>query len=440
MNKSHNKNKGFSLIELMVAMVIGLIILLGLVQVFSASSSLNRTQTGLAVLQENGRYAISRMKADIENAGRKHCATVALPSASTAYWDQGYALKQWRISSGVTFTNGLPNSGDVMLDSFGDSDQIGDTPVPAGSIYPLDPSFFIRGHECDDASCAPDFTEVGADASASFPSLGTGVGDLVQNADVLTVRYVSGNTRVIDISGNVLTLENPKDYSNASTADVLVDDCRLAYVVPATWGSSTVNMSVPTGELVPSFKMDSDVRAFNMDLDFKTVSYFLRVDQDPNNSGRKISSLYRSENGNVQQLVEGVERMDVFYLAQLQTGRVARLTAAQVQQMSGGGAANQSDPLPDSNGCILPPPVDYMAGMGLSNDAGCLWRSIYAIEVHLLLNTVNNSAQTETEPFIYTPDGTTPQTPGTSLVNGLPRERMYRREFNAVIPVRSYTL
>ena len=80
---------GFSLIELMVAMVIGVIILLGLISLFNSSSALSRSQSGLSVLQENGRYAISRLKRDIEVAGRKHCATVAMPSSFTTDWNQG---------------------------------------------------------------------------------------------------------------------------------------------------------------------------------------------------------------------------------------------------------------------------------------------------------------------------------------------------------------
>ena len=54
MNIKNNKfqsQHGFSLIELMVAMVIGLIVLLGLVSLFNTSRLLNTAQSGLASLQ-----------------------------------------------------------------------------------------------------------------------------------------------------------------------------------------------------------------------------------------------------------------------------------------------------------------------------------------------------------------------------------------------------
>jgi len=128
-------------------------------------------------------------------------------------------------------------------------------------------------------------------------------------------------------------------------------------------------------------------------------------------------------------------------LAQLQTGHVVRLTADQVHNIQDGGDADGDDAVDIIQGCILPPTTDYLgANANLANGLGCLWRSIYAIEIHLLMNTVSNSAATATEPFIYSPDGLTPQTPGSTMPSGLSAERMYRREFTAIVPVRSYTL
>ncbi len=179
---------------------------------------------------------------------------------------------------------------------------------------------------------------------------------------------------------------------------------------------------------------------FNFDDELRNVTYFVGIDADPNQAGRMISSLYRVENGNVQQMVEGVERFDVFYLAQTQTGHVLRLTADQVQNVVGGGDTTNDDIMEGIMGCIKPPGVDYISDVQLANGPGCLWRSIYAIEVHLLLNTVNNSATNETETYIYTPDSLNRVSPPPILPSGLPRDRMYRREFTAIVPVRSYTL
>ncbi|MGJ8663782.1 MAG: PilW family protein [Marinicella sp.] len=435
--KTHKQNiSGFTLIELMIAMVIGLIILLGLVSLFTSSSSLNRSQSGLALLQENGRYAITRIKQDIELAGRKHCATVAMPSEFTTNWDQGYTMTSWQVDNGVTFTNGFPTLAQVEMDG-NDANQLPGDGSLTGNSYPLDPRYFIQGFECDDSTCGPALTTVGADTLTAFPAMGVNDGDRAAGADILTVRYLKGGARVTEATSVVnpplvtstITLADPV---LTSSNPALVADCGNSLVANASWSGNSVTLSSFTQP--PVFNLLGDTRAYDMVTDLRNVSYFLGIDEDPSDPSRMISSLYRSENGNTQQIVEGVERFDVFYLAQLQTGRVARLTADQVQQVSDGGDFS-------TVGCIIPPSSPYLGGSDtLANGPGCLWRSIYAIEVHLLLNTVNNSTPSESEPFVYSPDGLTPQTPGSTLPSGLAPEKMYRREFTAIVPVRSYTL
>jgi hypothetical protein len=120
---------------------------------------------------------------------------------------------------------------------------------------------------------------------------------------------------------------------------------------------------------------------------------------------------------------------------------VTRLTADQVQDVDGGGDINLDGAMDNKQGCILPPKSEATpGGTQLANSKGCLWRSIYAMEIHLLLNTVNDSSMSEEEVYSYYPDGTDKNKPTAKLTSGLDRERMYRREFTATIPIRSYTL
>lgn len=68
-----NGQRGVSLIELMVALVIGALLLLGLVEVFSASRSAYQLSSGLARTQENGRFALDLLQRDIRLAGHMGC-------------------------------------------------------------------------------------------------------------------------------------------------------------------------------------------------------------------------------------------------------------------------------------------------------------------------------------------------------------------------------
>ncbi|WP_435100667.1 PilW family protein [Arhodomonas sp. AD133] len=65
---------GFSLVELMIAMVIGLVLIAGIVQVFVASRSTYAVADGLARLQENGRFAIGFLTRDLRVSGQTGCA------------------------------------------------------------------------------------------------------------------------------------------------------------------------------------------------------------------------------------------------------------------------------------------------------------------------------------------------------------------------------
>lgn len=64
---------GFSLVELMVAMVIGLIITFAVVQIFTTSRTTYQTDEGLARVQENGRFAIEFLSREIRQVGDLGC-------------------------------------------------------------------------------------------------------------------------------------------------------------------------------------------------------------------------------------------------------------------------------------------------------------------------------------------------------------------------------
>jgi len=64
----HNQ-QGVSLIELMVSLTIGLVIILGIAQIFSANRETYTAQENLGQLQENGQYAINFISQHLRKAG-----------------------------------------------------------------------------------------------------------------------------------------------------------------------------------------------------------------------------------------------------------------------------------------------------------------------------------------------------------------------------------
>jgi type IV pilus assembly protein PilW len=64
-----NTPRGFSIIELMVSMTISIVVLSGMVYVYSQSRDSNRVNDTAANLQENARFAISVLEPDVQHAG-----------------------------------------------------------------------------------------------------------------------------------------------------------------------------------------------------------------------------------------------------------------------------------------------------------------------------------------------------------------------------------
>ena len=65
--------RGFGLIELMIAMTLGLILILGVAQVFLNSKRSFVVQQQVAVLQENARFLLTRISRDVRQAGVFGC-------------------------------------------------------------------------------------------------------------------------------------------------------------------------------------------------------------------------------------------------------------------------------------------------------------------------------------------------------------------------------
>ena len=65
--------RGFSLVEMMIAMVIGLILIAGVIQIFISSKQSYRVQDSMGRLQENARFAMDFLSREVRMAGFTGC-------------------------------------------------------------------------------------------------------------------------------------------------------------------------------------------------------------------------------------------------------------------------------------------------------------------------------------------------------------------------------
>lgn len=105
--------RGFTLIELMIAIAISLIILLAVSQVYLASNDTQRSQTDATRLNENGRFALALVSDELRKAGLHNI------------WAPGVAKPEWGFCNSTTLAN---NSGPAFVGCNDQGDPYGATP------------------------------------------------------------------------------------------------------------------------------------------------------------------------------------------------------------------------------------------------------------------------------------------------------------------------
>lgn len=83
-----SKEKGLTLVELMVAMAIGMVVMLGATGVLIANQRTFQATEDIAGMQENARTAIEMISRDIREAGGHPCGTVAVVNKAGADGDE----------------------------------------------------------------------------------------------------------------------------------------------------------------------------------------------------------------------------------------------------------------------------------------------------------------------------------------------------------------
>lgn len=80
--RERSRSKGFGLIEIMIALVLGLVLVLGITQIFASSRQTALVQDASATLQEDARYVLTRMTQELRMAGMFGCLSLASGSIS----------------------------------------------------------------------------------------------------------------------------------------------------------------------------------------------------------------------------------------------------------------------------------------------------------------------------------------------------------------------
>lgn len=279
---SHRRIAGLSIVELMVAITIGLILLAALTRLFVSSRSTYTLEEGLARVQESGRFAMEFLAQDIRMAGYAGCSAnlsgsavtsmVANPTSATTFNPEGIAGYKYTCTSSCS--GALTEWSPTLPSEY----------FPTGSVSALTSTDVI----------------------------------VIQRADTIST-HLAGNSS--PDNANIQVLNTASLLSSIQTGDILmVSDCDSADVFKVTnissggSGMQTVVHAVGADGNTDSHLSHSyDNSAEIMKL--ITRIYFIGR---RSNSASNPPSLYRralTTNGSLEteELVEGVEMMRLLY-------------------------------------------------------------------------------------------------------------------------------
>lgn len=271
-----NWQKGLSLVELMVAMVIGLFLIAGVSKIFLDSKRTYSFQQALARIQENGRMAVEFLGRDIRMAGFTGCAsgdfsslTNTLNNSGTLNYDFSRGVRGYDVTSSVP------------------SDLAGLSPAPLANTDVLilkgplgDGVKVVKNNSSAQLFAEVVTTEAGACADGTARISGICGGDILMVADCTKARiFQTGN---IQVASGELNITHPASGTPGN-------------VSPGSWGGA----SAPESE---KFGTDAEIIKIN------TVYYYIA------NGASGQPSLWQAiVPGAAQEILEGVENMQLLY-------------------------------------------------------------------------------------------------------------------------------
>lgn len=272
---SLGEQAGFSLVELMIASVIGLVLLSGVVTIFSSHAASTRMSTGMTRVQESGGVALDVVSYGLRMAGYQGCRDATKEPV-------------------VVLASSGPTVNSATLD------------YPDNAIW---------GSEVD---------ADGAWSPARHADLTGIVDDAVKpGTDVLYIRYgtdteMSLDTDMADSGSDVVLSANLNQFQ---TGDLLmISDCNVANIFRATEVSGTGNTTIKHGtsgntqsnftQVFPGNEATSSDQL--VVIKFESKAYFVAE------NGRGFFSLYELDvssgpGGNPIEIIEGVEDFQVLY-------------------------------------------------------------------------------------------------------------------------------
>ena len=267
------KQQGITLVELMIAMVVGLILMAGISQIFISSQKTYRITEEQSRLQENARFALGFITKDVREAGYTGCRAIEAMNVQT----------------------------------------VANAPVPNYTENNT-----INGNEA-------------TSATAWTPALAASInGTVVGGTDTITIQ--KGTSCGATLTGSLassnanIQVSSPNSCNLAAGDTMMISDCQDAHIFKATTVSSgtpqtiTHAASTNTGSHLCLNQAGvgtgscgtGNAKLYGADselLKFTSLTYYIRQGA----GGRNALWVYDNTAATTMELIEGVEDMQVTY-------------------------------------------------------------------------------------------------------------------------------
>lgn len=379
--------RGFSLVELMVALALSLIVMAGIIAIFANTKSVNQTETGLSRLQENARFSLNIMTTEIRKAGYLGClrdiSSLQSTLNSSTSFGVNYAIGVQGFEANGT---GPTDTIDLATPTTGWTPAlVASIPSSANTVLGSDVVVIRRLDDTGYRLVPPynDGAQVFVESNANFQE-----GDILMATDCskATVFQVTATN-----NGATASVSNLSHSSSAKgkTGTPLVpgNSCN-------TWGSC--------GN--PQYSDGSEIAKAT------TTVFYLRKDTSDPLSALYMASASSGNLGAGIKLIDGVESMQILY-------GIDRTAA----QATSSGIALRFDRA-----------EEYMTATQVT--AANLWPNVVTVRISLLLRTINEPG----EQAAQTTDAKTYNLAGTRVTPVADQNR--RRVFTSTILIRNRIL
>ncbi len=274
MNTLHTQ-KGLTLVEIMIAMVLSIGLLGGVIQIFTATKQSYRIQDGLSRIQENGRFAIQILSSDLQMAGFLGCNggsqfTNKLTTSNILQYNFEETIRGYNnLTTGSTDASYLSSAGitpdagtDIIVVRRPDTEPFRTTdPTTSSEVYMEVASTATNG-------CSGTSDQINGFCPGDFMMIADCEKSIVFQAGTLSV------------SGSTATITHPTSGTPGNS--------------DATWGGS--------GAFTELFNADANTEIYKL----STVVYFIQTVNG-------IPSLFQYANGSTEALVESVQDLQIQY-------------------------------------------------------------------------------------------------------------------------------